>query len=129
VKWLRALPLIVLCNCSSSDDSPAFNKIVFGQGGGFTGYYDTFELTIQGSLSKIDSGKVFSLKTVDQETMKEINWLVRNLSGYAYSNPGNFNQYVYILGNDTIYNQWRFGDPAVDVRAVRLYRRLEEIRR
>jgi PBP1b-binding outer membrane lipoprotein LpoB len=105
---------LIIVSCSvqkqktKDSQKKGFDKIQFGNGGGFTGKYDHFSLFKDGSLLKINEKDSSLINTLSTDELQLINEKVSTVDLTSLRNdPGNYTYYIDIQIEDKVYkNVW-----------------------
>lgn len=111
--FLSALILVVFFSCktkpvvTSTTTAKADRIIQFGEGGGFTGMYEEFQLLETGELKYLDSKTerwILKKNFSDTQTKSFFNQLDEaDIKGVDFNKPGNMSSYIELKTNGTTY--------------------------
>lgn len=109
-------------SCSSSNkvaDDKNSQQLIFGNGGGFTGIYTSYELNEDGRIYKLlpDSSKSKVNRIRKKQTRDMFEQADKlKMALPAFNHPGNMTSFIkYQTGG--VFTEYKWGDPAVSVPA------------
>jgi len=124
----------LFASCSSSGkvtNDTNSQRLIFGNGGGFTGMYTSYELFEDGRLfSLLADGTQQQLKKIRKNQTRDIFAQANKLkmAQPAFNHPGNMNSFINFRV-DGVTTEYKWGDPNVSVpgEIKDLYNHLNEI--